>query len=130
MGGKTQKGWNAQAEYDLEEDENDFYITMTLNPKVTKTINGHPVCEQTLYVNGKKIDNGWYYKENWDSLSEKKDLLKCFCIGMSSENGDGTWYFGKIKCYTLRLYSRPLTETEVSDNYSKSKTYHSLLENE
>ncbi len=128
--GSENKGWNAWATYTLKGEENDFYITVTLDPSVTSEIDGHPVCAQTLYIDGKKVGTGWYYKENWDSLSEYKDELKYFCIGKTSLNADSKWAYGKLKCYTLRLYSRALSDDEVSDNYLKSKSYHDLLENE
>ena len=128
--GNENKGWNANATYELEGEDNDFYITVTLDPSKTSELNGHPVCAQTLYVNGRKVSSGWYYKENWDSLSEYKEQLKYFCIGKSSQNADNQWSYGKIKCYTLRLYSRALSDDEVNDNYLKSKSYYDLLENE
>ena len=70
----------------------------------------------------------------WESfLNENRSYLEGICIGRTAyANSDGTagWEYGKMSAYCLRLYSRALSEEEVTKNYEKSIEYHSLPENE
>lgn len=120
-------GWNATTVASLER-EGDFYVSVTFNPKIEKQLNNETVFEIKLYVNGKYIGNGWYYKRYWDNLKNRIDSLNKICIGRTSMNGAGSWIYPNMKVYAMRLYSRALTDEELNENYEKSVEYHSLLE--
>ncbi len=125
MGNGT--GWNAVAVHNLGNAE-DFYATVTFNPKSSKKLNDETVFEIKLYINGNYIGNGWYYKGYWDNLQKEINNLNKICIARTSMNRDNYWLYPKMKIYALRLYSRALTDEEVNKNYEKSVEYHSLLE--
>lgn len=122
-------GWVARAFPKLNKAD-DFYVTITFNPKSSKQLNNETVFEIKLYINGNYIGNGWYYKGYWDNLSNKIENLNKICIARTSMNANNYWLYPKMKIYALRLYSRALTEEEVTKNYQKSIEYHSVLENE
>ena len=83
---------------------------------------------QIVYINGKKVTEGYYNKELWDCFrNEEISELNYFCIGRSSMNQDSYWHYSKMNAYCLRLYSRALTDDEVRKNYDKAVTYHDLL---
>ncbi len=131
LDGKLQDlGWNNYANNIPINSNSDepFYLTITFNPKIVGKYDSHDICEQKLYLNGKLIDTGYYYYDDWDDLRNHLDELNYFYICKSSMNGDGIWGFMKMDCYALRLYSRVLSEEEVNKNYEKSVEYHSLLE--
>lgn len=125
------------------------YITITLDTSNSNKISGKKYKEttseekyketteikegeyynQTIYLNGEVLYTGDYNKKQWDNFcTNELPKLKYFCIGRSSMNGDGLWHYSKMNAYCLRLYSRALSEEEVSKNYEKSVEYHSLLE--
>ena len=54
--------------------------------------------------------------------------MKGICVGRAgyAEIPDVSWNYGKMKAYCLRLYSKALSEEEVTKNYEKSVEYHSL----
>ena len=114
-----------------QEMETEDGTTSKNNPTYPSTKNGD-YYTQRCYVNGQKIYEGDYSKDQWDALvgTEYLNNLNYFCVGRSSMYDDnGYWMYSKMNAYVLRLYSRGLTEKEVMDNYKKSVEYHKKLEN-
>ena len=64
-------------------------------------------------------------------MSRSGSYLEGICIGRTGRVVDSSvdWVYGKMSAYCLRLYSRALSEEEVTKNYEKSIEYHSLPEN-
>lgn len=84
--------------------------------------------KQILYINGKKVCEGRFNKANWeDFVNNRINDLKYFNIGRCSSGTQGYWHYSKMNAYTLRLYSKALTDEEVKLNYDKTVAYHNLL---
>ncbi len=78
-----------------------------------------------MYLNGEKLYEGGYNKKQWEYfINNRLDSLKYFCIGRCSMSHEGYWHYSKMNAYTLRLYNKALSESQVKDNYKKSVTYH------
>ncbi len=135
--------WNICYNIDLSKLKKGAYITITLDTSKSYTVNegnyeGYfsnvqkhgEYYKQTVYMDGEKLYEGDYNKEQWSSFC-KQDLqnLKYFCLGRSSFDQHGWWHYSKMNAYCLRLYSRGLSEEEVMKNYEKSVEYHALIEN-
>ena len=132
--------WNISYELPLEELKKGAFITITLDTSSSYIKNGEKYkgdfennvkngefYRQKMYINGQVIFDGDYNKQQWELFKSQLSNLKYFCIGRSSMYQDSYWHYSKMSAYCLRLYSRALTEEEVSKNYEKSVEYHSLL---
>jgi len=121
--------WNILYEVNIQNGE-EVYYTITLDTSNSYEKNGQQYYKQTMYANGMKLYEGDYSKLTWDNFIENDLLeLKYFCVGRSSKHNEGWWHYTKMNAYTLRLYNKALTQSEVKENYSKSIAYREMLNN-
>ena len=78
---------------------------------------------ESLYVNGENVESVLIDKSYWDGFMEDSILLGAGNMTMAN-----WWHLTKMDCYAIRLYSRALTSTEVSENYLSTVSYHDFLE--
>ena len=73
--------------------------------------------------------NGSYSKEAWDNFCSNYLLnLNYIYIGRTAYAQSGRWFYSGLDCYSLKFYSRALTEEEVAESYKKTVSYHEFLE--
>jgi hypothetical protein len=85
---------------------------------------------QVVYLNGKKLASGDFSEEYWNRFI-KNDLstLTTFCLGRCSGDHEGYWHYSDASVYSLRLYNRPLSDSEVIANYNATVSYRNILLN-
>ena len=76
----------------------------------------------TIFVDGHKLgpeggDPSWLINGKLD------DATFPFTVG-AMRGGEDRWILGGFSLYSCRLYSRPLTDGEVNDNYLKTVSFH------
>ena len=119
----------------------DIFLTIIINPsckevKSGETLDGTKFEEnlcisQKVYIDDEESLDGWMSQNIWNKFCEKcLPNLKKFCLGRCSMSGDGNWLYTHMDCYSLRFYSRALTDDEVHKNYEKTKEYHKILESQ
>lgn len=84
----------------------------------------------SLYRNGifqesTIVDNGYWNDSNGGKQVFEDTLIKCY-IGRFYGGSPSRWRYTSVDIYSLRLYNRPLTDTEISQNYNKNIAYHNL----
>ena len=111
------------------------HLVVTINFEKEEIIDNKAYGVQKLYIDGKLFSkNGTdyifpYEKQSWNFFVDNYlPDLDSFCIGRSSMNGGGCWYYSELSAYSLKFYSRALTDEEVVDSYRKSVSYHEFLE--
>jgi hypothetical protein len=85
---------------------------------------------QTFYLNGEKLDSGDLSRKYVNNfLNNDLPNLNTFCLGRSSMHDDGYWHYSDASVYSLRLYNRPLSDSEVTANYNSTVSYRNILLN-
>ena len=95
------------------------YITISLDFKTSEMI---------LYKDGIELDRtilGIEYLESGDIF--KNEIP--FAIGMVCGGAPWQVQYGKFDLYACRLYTRVLTDEEISQNYTATTKYHNDLVN-
>ena len=113
--------WNQLVPYNFS-CENDVYFAIVYDNIERK---------EKFYLNGDELVNSnideLYWNDYVSSLS--KNEIGSICLGRGVM-GSGTWtHYSSLECYTLRIYSKALTRTEIMGNYKMSVAYHDFLEN-
>ena len=108
-------------DYDFNFNE-PIYFSIVLSPEMNS---------QTVYKDGKKILNSFLNKLNYDTYFQGNSLsdITEIAIGTCSMESSTWWHFPEMDCYSMRLYNRDLTESEVLANYNATVSYHDFLEN-
>ncbi len=107
-----------------------FYLTITIDTSNSFKKENVNYYHQKMYLNGEKLYDGGFNTEAWKTFCNSLTTLNYLVLGRSSFfAGNSRWHYSKMNAYCLRLYSRALSEEEVSKNYEKSVEYHSLLGN-
>ena len=91
--------------------------------------------EFKLYKNNKCIDSdivneGYWHGENGGKDIMEDDSIPCYIAraAIGDKNGNIDWRYGKLTLYSLRLYNRPLNESELKSNYDKTIAAHTIEE--
>lgn len=84
----------------------------------------------TLYKNGIFLGDTIVDSSYWNGTNSGKQILedssiKCY-IGRFYGGNPADWQYVNIDIYSLRLYNRPLNDTEITQNYNKNVVYHNL----
>ena len=132
--------WNYYVGNGLINSDEQVQIDLVLDTKDITLIEGEQHCKQKLYLNGeiaeytdvngqRKMYEGNYYLGNWNNfvISDLTRLI-CFCIGRSSMSYEGQWDYSRLDCYSLKFYSKGLSEEEVKESYRRTVSYHEFLE--
>lgn len=117
--------WNIMYPMENLKYGDEIYYTITLDTSNEIEKDGEKYHKAVLYLNGEKLYEGNYNKQQWDhfvNINIKE--LNYFLIGRCSMSKDGYWHYSKMNTYACRLYNKPLTPEEVKDNYDKSVAYH------
>ena len=133
--------WNQIANDNSVKTNVDIFLTIIINPSCEEVKNGETfsgdkfednLCiSQKVYIDDEESLNGWMSRNVWDKFCERcLPNLKKFCLGRCSMSGEGNWFYTHMDCYSLRFYSRALTDDEVHKNYEKTKEYHKILESQ
>ena len=93
--------------------------------------------EFKLYKNNEFIDSdiveeGYWHGENGGRQVLEDDTISCYLARAYGGVGGGIsqtdWFYSKVTIYSLRLYNRPLNESELKSNYDKTIAMHSINE--
>ena len=90
--------------------------------------------EFKLYENNKCIDSDIVNKEYWNGENGGQQIMEdnnisCYIGRAYTGDIDGigsSWKNGKLTLYSLRLYNRPLSESELKSNYDKTIAAHTI----
>lgn len=116
----SDSAWNQQFTFSNSlYDNKPHYLAVTLD--TTKEFKESGYYKHTIYLDGKKLIDAKYNKESWDNFITLLNDLSYFCVARTSWIYNGYWHYSKMDAYTLRLYNRALTDTEVETSYSNSK---------
>ena len=67
----------------------------------------------------------------WRRANFEDDAISCYLgrayVGVGGPN-EADWIYSKSTIYTLRLYNRPLNESELKSNYDKTVAAHTINE--
>ena len=89
-----------------------------------------------LYENNELIDSDvvndeYWHGENGGEQIFEDDAISCYLgrayVGVGGPN-EANWIYSKSTIYTLRLYNRPLNESELKSNYDKTVAAHTINE--
>ena len=91
--------------------------------------------EFRLYKNNELVGLDTVNPDYWSGVNGGKQIFEddtIFCylgrfFGTGSDGVDG-WHCGKLTIYSLRLYNRPLNESELTNNYDKTIAAHTIGE--
>ena len=88
--------------------------------------------EFKLYKNNELVDSDTVNPNYWSGANGGKqifedDTISCY-LGRGFGGAEGIWKYGKLTMYSLRLYNRPLNESELKSNYDKTIAAHSIGE--
>lgn len=102
--------------------EKESYISFSINYKT---------CEIIAYQDGVQVQKTSCTREYLNSGSDIFDDLIPFTVGLIIRNDDegNKPTFSKFDLYSCRLYSRVLTDEEISQNYIATTNYHNKLVN-
>ena len=89
--------------------------------------------EFKLYKNNEFVDSDvvneeYWHGENGGQQIMQDDSIPCY-LGRAASgdaNGNVDWRYGKMTIYSLRLYNRPLSESELKSNYDKTIAAHTI----
>ena len=95
--------------------------------------------EFKLYKNNELVDSDIVNPDYWNGENGGKQIFEdneIFCYlgraygGVLVDEDDmiKQWIYGKLTMYSLRLYNRPLNESELKSNYDKTIAAHSINE--
>ena len=88
--------------------------------------------EFKLYKNNKFVDSSTVNEEYWKGENGGKQILEddsIFCYigrGVVANSGNYSPEYNKVTIYSLRLYNRPLNESELKSNYDKTIAAHTI----
>ena len=91
--------------------------------------------EFKLYQNNKFVDSDIVNEQYWHGENGGKQIMEdnnIFCylgrVYRDDETGSGnfSWSYSKLTIYSLRLYNRPLNESELKSNYDKTIAAHTI----
>ena len=120
--------WNINYEFEKSLYNRELYFTITLDVANSYEKDGITYYPQCVYVNGVKMFEGGYNKEEWNNfVNNYLARLTHFYIGKSTMVRANQWYYTEMEAYALRLYNRALSSEEVIKNYSKTVAYHNLI---
>ena len=88
--------------------------------------------EFNLYKNNELVDSDTVNPNYWSGANGGKqifedDTISCY-LGRGFGSNEDIWQYGKLTMYSLRLYNRPLSESELKSNYDKTIAAHSIEE--
>ncbi len=87
---------------------------------------------EKLIIDGEIIDESKISSKFWEtyesSLEIESNLPDTFILGAGNMGTTQTIHYANLKCYSLRLYNRPLTDDEIKESYKKTLSYHEFLE--
>ena len=102
--------------------ENDVYFAIVYDNIERK---------EKFYLNGDEVVSSDIDELHWNNyvsiLSNSK--IGSMCLGRGIMGGSTWIHYSNLECYTLRIYSKALTRTEIMENYKMSVAYHDFLEN-
>ena len=90
--------------------------------------------EFKLYKNNEFIDSdvvneGYWHGENGGQQIMEDESISCnIARSFAGGSTDAKYSYCKLTLYSLRLYNRPLNESELKSNYDKTIAAHSLEE--
>ena len=80
------------------------------------------------FVDSDIVDEGYWHGENGGKQVFEDDTISCYLgRGFGGSQGGG-WRYAELTIYSLRLYNRPLNESELESNYYKTLAAHSASE--
>ena len=90
--------------------------------------------EFKLYENNELIDSDIVDEEYWNGENGGRKIfedntISCYLGRAYAGTGSGNkWLYCKMIMYSLRLYNRPLNESELTNNYDKTIAAHTIGE--
>lgn len=114
--------WNQNVPADINMNE-DTYISLVFDGLNNK---------ETVYINGEKKDSVEIGEEYWKSFLSNMDKYHWdkICVGRGNMDGNRKMHYTEMNCYTMRIYSKTLSDDEIKENYKMSVAYHNFLEND
>ena len=113
-----QKHWIAKSVAENFQGEDGGYITVTADIKNNKV---------GVYWNGEFIGETTC-SHDWMVNGGLTDSSIPLTVGLVIGGNNYTESFSEINLYACRLYNKVLTSEEIKDNYKKTKTYHTIIE--
>ena len=113
--------WNQNVPRDMPEN-GDVYMSLVFDGNKN---------EETLYINGMCQATTRIGEEYWKDFLKTLEVSKPneICIGRGSMDSAYHKHYTAMNCYTMRIYSRALSDDEIKENYKMSVAYHNFLEN-
>ena len=113
--------WNQQVPGNIPMND-DIYISLVFDGINNK---------ETIYMDGIKGDSTGIGKEYWEEFLNglERDKPNKICVGRGGMDMPYYMHYTKMDCYTIRIYSRALSDDEIKENYKMSVAYHDFLEN-
>ena len=71
------------------------------------------------------VDEGYWHGENGGKQIFEDNTISCY-LGRFFGSDSASWVYLKLTMYSLRLYNKPLTESELKNNYDKTIAAHSM----
>lgn len=106
--------------------KNPFYFSMSLDTsKIYKEIDGINCYKYSIFINNEKIGDFNYNKNSWDYFCENDlPIANEFFVGRVIDFDDIRTY---MEVFSLRIYNRALSDTEIQQSYSDSVAAHDKL---
>ena len=100
----------------------DMYISLVFDGNNNK---------ETIYMDGVKGASSGIGEEYWQSFlsSLRENEPNKIWIGRGRMDTTYQLHYTEMNCYTMRIYSRALSDDEIKENYKMSVAYHNFLEN-
>ena len=84
---------------------------------------------ESFFINGTKKCSVEIDSSYWSGFLEsiESQSADSVVIGVGTMDHPDNWHLARMDCYSLRLYSKALTDDEVKENYNSTVAYHEFL---
>ena len=98
-----------------------WYFDLTFNADT----NEFKLYENNKFIDSDIVNESYWHGENGGKQIFEDDNIFCY-LGRVYGGVGGGWHYSKYTLYALRLYNRPLNESELNNNYTKTLISHKL----